>query len=573
MPSDSASAPTNRFGLARSARPGVVEIVTGMNYWDGEKYSPSDASFVLTEDAFVANRVQHRTRLNADLNIIGAVTTTLHDGTTLRSTPVAIALYDPNDGRFTVISTLTNSVGVLVASNRVVFPDAFSGGVCANVVYTLQKGSFEQDVVITGRLNPLDYGFPTNSQIQILTEFYDPPQPEKLRRPIYVEQKEAVRRRKVSPDMMDEVLGFGELVIGTGRAFTPPTATHTNGTQTVVAKEFRTIPQEGRTFLIETINCLSVQKALNSLPECAGGKRTAQEIRSSKARDGYAFIPRPAQTAQAKTKPQRSSTLIAKATRENPRGVVIDYIATVGGGYGTMVFKADATYFVSGPAYYWGAVTIEGGAVFKYPNSTGTDQQGHATTAYIQLNNTVTCKTSSYRPAIFTAGDDDGIGDILTTQQWPGHTGNIGTKYYANPAIYSYWLSAPTLSNVRFCYAQEAVRLEGSYVSGTLSHAQFVNCVRGIVLMNAEDSSGSGEGSGGGGIYLTVNNALLAFVTTAFSASDYGSGSGSGIGGGATFNNCTVDNSQVLLSATQFSSASFKNCIFANVTSLGYPVP
>lgn len=175
-PDDFAGAPTNQFARARgNTKPSVVEIASGMNYWDGEKYSPSVASFDLTVDAFVANQVQHRKRLNADLNIVGAVTTTLRDGTTLRSTPVAIALYDPNDGRFAVVSTITNSVGVLVAANQVVYADAFSGGVCADVVYTLQQGSFEQDVIITGRLNPLDYGFPTNAQIQIVTEFYDPP--------------------------------------------------------------------------------------------------------------------------------------------------------------------------------------------------------------------------------------------------------------------------------------------------------------------------------------------------------------------------------------------------------------
>lgn len=134
----SAPAATNRFAQARaSAGPQVVETATRMNYWDGEQYSPRDASFELTEDAFVANRVQHRTRLNADLNVIGAVTTSLVDGTTLRSTPVALALYNPDDGRFAVVSTVTNSVGVLVASNRVVYPEAFSGGVCADVVYTL----------------------------------------------------------------------------------------------------------------------------------------------------------------------------------------------------------------------------------------------------------------------------------------------------------------------------------------------------------------------------------------------------------------------------------------------------
>src|SRR5207247_9855551 len=153
---------------------------------------------------------------------------------------------------------------------------------------------------------------------------------------------------------------------------------------------------------------------------------------------------------------------------------------------------------------------------------------------------------------------------------YAAYTGTINSAGYANPALWSYWHGAPTLSNVRFCYAQEAIRLEGAYVSGTLSHAQLIHCVRGIVLMNADDGSGSGSGSGGGGIYLTVNNALLAYVQYAFSASDYGSGSGSGVACGAAFNNCTVDHSQVLLNATASSSATFMNCIFANVVSLGY---
>jgi len=528
-----------------------------MNYWDGQQWSPSDASFDLTDDAFVANRVQHRTRLNADLNVIGAVTTTLVDGTTLRSTPVAIALYDPNDGRFAVVSTITNSIGVLVASNQVVYPDAFSGGgVCANVVYTLQAGSFEQDIVITGRLNPVDYGFPTNAQIQIITEFYDPPQPEKMRRPIYVEQKESVRRRKVSPDLMDDVLGFSDLVIGTGRAFTPPTATHTNGAQTVVAKEFRTIPEEGRTFLIETVNCLSIQKALNALPEC-GGARTAQRIHNRS--DGYALVPRPTQTTQAtKAKPQKSPNQLAQANTPTRSGVVIDYVATLSGTLsGTTVFKGDTTYLVLGTVYCNGPVTLEA-AVFKHKVGTS-----------IVLNNSLTCKTSSYRPAVFTCIDDDSIGESLAG--YPGYTGTINPAGYGNPALCSQWSSTPSLSNVRFCYAQEAIRLVGTYVSATLSHAQIINCIRGIVLVNGGSDSGSGSGSGD--FSITVNNALLSFVNYALiKSTDYGSGSGSGPAAYAYLYNCTVDHSQVLANEDYvypYFPVTFKNSILANIGSLG----
>ena len=57
------------------------------------------------------------------------------------------------------------------------YPSAFSG-VCADVLYTMGKASFMQDIVFNGKINPTSYGFPSHTtQIQIITEFYDPPSP------------------------------------------------------------------------------------------------------------------------------------------------------------------------------------------------------------------------------------------------------------------------------------------------------------------------------------------------------------------------------------------------------------
>jgi len=77
----------------------VAEITTGMNYWDGRQWVPSDPSFEVTADAFVATRLQYKVHLNANLNRVGAVTVTSRDGITLRSTPVGIGLYDAASGR------------------------------------------------------------------------------------------------------------------------------------------------------------------------------------------------------------------------------------------------------------------------------------------------------------------------------------------------------------------------------------------------------------------------------------------------------------------------------------------
>src|SRR5947207_6807041 len=217
----------------------LVEMATGMNYWDGRQWVPSDPSFEVTRDAFVAERLQYKVHLKANLNLVGAVTVTTRDGITLRSTPVGIGLYDAASGRSAVIAAITDCAGVLVSSNKVVYENAFSG-VCADVIYTIDRGSFEQDVLIRGRLDLSDYGFPADTtRLQIFTEFFETPQPDRIRRPIRVEQRRANRDRMARPDFVDEVVGFGEFVLATGRAI--HAAIPSSDAAAAVAKEFVTI--------------------------------------------------------------------------------------------------------------------------------------------------------------------------------------------------------------------------------------------------------------------------------------------------------------------------------------------
>jgi hypothetical protein len=85
-------------GVNRGGRR-VVEIATGMNYFDGQNWIPSDPPFEVGADAFIAQRMQHKVSLNANtLNAIGVVTVTTPDGIVLRSTPVGIGLYDAASG-------------------------------------------------------------------------------------------------------------------------------------------------------------------------------------------------------------------------------------------------------------------------------------------------------------------------------------------------------------------------------------------------------------------------------------------------------------------------------------------
>jgi hypothetical protein len=518
----------------------IVELVTGMNYSSNGLWVPSNPSFQISPDgtAFVANQVQHKVRLAANLNAIGTVTITTPDGELLQTTPVGIGLYNAANGDSLIIGAVTNCTGVLVNSNQVVYQNAFSG-VSADVVITLNRGSFEQDVVFTGNINPAEWGFPTNStRIQILTEFYNSPEPDEIVCPIYVEKNQALRNSMVSPDFIDHTLGFGEFVLAGGRAYTAGTNIVNAGAP--IGKEFVTI--SGRTFLIESAQYPMLQPALSALPVI----QVASTRSSGKAKNGYASIPVPHPSPSAVgISLGGNSQRMAQEGMKNRRGVVLDYNATIGGTLGSStVLQGDTTYFVNGGVYCNGNVTIEGNAVFKYPTGN----------ASIQLNNTLTLKTTSYMPAIFTAADDNSVGDTLNTTIWSGYTGTINSGGYANPALINNY--SLTLSNVRFCYAKTAVQ-DGINSSFTISHSQFINCIQGIAIGYA-GGSGSGPGSW---MPVTMNNCLLNNV-------QYLLVDNPGGGGMCNFTNCTIDSSTQIIENANSVQLYFCNSVLANVGSL-----
>jgi RHS repeat-associated protein len=528
----------------------VIEIATGMNFWDGQAWNPSDPTFSASTNGFVASKVQHPVSLSSDLNSIGAVTVRTPDGLLLQSTPVAIALFDSASGQSLIIGSITNTTGIQVSSNQVAYQNAFDG-VCADIYFTENAGSFEADVVITGRINPADYGFPTNStRIQILTEFYNAPDPDEVVRPLYLEQNQAVRNKMAAPDLVDHTLGFGEFVLGPGTAYLAPSASSPHGTGAPTAKEFTTI--SGRRFLIESVPYVTIAKALQSLPPC-GPSGTGAKLRKSKATIGYASIPKAA--TPAKAAPVQAS--LPPARMPNPRkGLVIDYIATIGGTISTpFVFQADTTYLVSSTYICNGPATFEGGSVCKLkPNTT------------IQLNSSVTCKTSSFRPFFITGVDDDSIGDSMNGYSGSGYTGTNNPSGYGNPAIYTAQ-SSLTLNNVRFRYAAEAIRFAGPISSSyTISHSQFVNCVLGIQITGC----GSGTGSGGS-VSITLNNDLMANVQTPLlpSATSWSINT--------VLNHCTIDQSALLVQASiapgNSVTAIFTNSVLANITTLSTGSP
>ena len=278
----------------------LVELATGMNYFDPQlgAWVPSAPEFVPGADgnSFVADRVQQHVRLNANLNMVSAVTLTLADGIVVQATPVGIGLYSPETGQFSLIGSLTNCTGVPVegTTNLVVYANPFSGpGLCCSLYFSIDQGSFSQDVVFTGSFDPRHYGFSTNALIQVITELYDPPEPEWQTSPLYVQTDPALRRSWASPDLLDTTLGFGELVFGPGYAYTMPVAGSPSEGRAPVAKAMVKSPDGLRTFLVESLPYWWLMKEFLALPACNPSGGQARLMPPVDRNAGYAALPRP----------------------------------------------------------------------------------------------------------------------------------------------------------------------------------------------------------------------------------------------------------------------------------------
>lgn len=532
---------------ARLARPGagqMVELATGMNYWDGTNWSQSVPSFQPNsqQGAFVASQVQHVTRVSADINVQGAIGLKTPDGQFLSSTPLGIALYDAASGQSLLLATITNTAGVMISSNQVYFDNAFRGGACASVLYTIERDSFSQDIIFSGYLDPAAYGFPTNTtRIQIITELFQPPTPEILRQPMYVETNSLLRQAMASPDLMDETLTFGRLVIGAGQAYTVPSLLEPAGSASLVAKEF-TQTADGRYFLVESVPYSALQNGFYTLPDCSPNGPTQGAVRRGSLKKMLATLPTPPRGSKSRFVSVSQTPRFAKGFPRVP-SVTIDYRATLSTGPTTA--QADTTYLVSGTVS-GSALTLEGGAVLKYKVG-----------AAINVSSVIMKNSGLYRPVIFTGVDDDTVGESMNGFPSSGYTGTINSSGYANPALGMTQLTL-TASGCVFRYAQKAIQYAATSTSAatiTLSHAQLYKCIRGIDLTWA----GCGSGSGGT-ITVKLNNILMTSVLNPINYTNLSATVT------PTLVNCTVDQVTKLVGGTGTLSYSAVNSVFANIT-------
>jgi hypothetical protein len=185
-----------------------TEIATGLNYTNSARQwiEAKEQIDPLPQGGAAALQGRHQVYFPPDI-YDGVLEVVTSDGRHLRSRPLGVS-YD--DGKnMAWIGALKHSTGMLVGSNKVVYPDAFTG-LNADLVCTYRRSGFECDLVFRTRpASPASYGLaPGDSTLQLFTEFFNTQEPEQI------------------PSVEDEWFGsqdttlkFGSLTMGRGKAF------------------------------------------------------------------------------------------------------------------------------------------------------------------------------------------------------------------------------------------------------------------------------------------------------------------------------------------------------------------
>ena len=176
-----------------------------------------------------------------------------------------------------------------------------------------------------------------------------------------------------------------------------------------------------------------------------------------------------------------TTSVVAKLQVLIPANCVVLY-----GSQTNFTFQGDTTYYISGALNLYGTNTFEGGAVIKYARGASLILNG--------AGNAVQTLASAYRPVIFTARDDNSVGQTIG-----GSTGSPSGYYASAVLVIEQGASCSTLSNLRVSYAQTAFVNWRTDLS--IYNAQFVSCQTGIITVQAGTS---------------VENALFAQTTTNF---------------------------------------------------------
>jgi hypothetical protein len=254
------------------------ELATGLHFRNarGEWEDSREEIEILPSNAgAIASRGQHRAIFPPEIKS-GLIELQMPNGQWLRSRVWGLAYFDSSSGASVLLAEVKSSDGQVVGDNVVVYPDAFTDNILADLRFTYTRSGFEQDVVIRTQIpDPESFGLIRSStKLQVLTEFVEVSQPTKTSRQ--------------AGDLPDQSLVFGQgdgqMTIGAGKAFSVDVEGDATG-HVPVAKGFERLDEaggeSGRDFLIEEVRYEQVAEQLQRLPEAKPYKGASLQRRGT----------------------------------------------------------------------------------------------------------------------------------------------------------------------------------------------------------------------------------------------------------------------------------------------------
>jgi hypothetical protein len=425
---------TNQAGRTVACTNTYKALETGKHYWANGQWLESREEIHIVPGGALATNTPHKVSFSANIKSPVSVAVTTPAGKTLKIRPLGLAYFDFHSEDQVLIAELKDSIGQLITTNQVCYSDAFSN-VLTDVRYAVRKSGIEQDVVLRQRPPlPEDYGMnPTTTWLLMLTEFIDPPSD------VQVVQE---LRRGWTQSTVDRLIKIAGMHIGQGTAFSLGLGQDRRA-GVPVQKHWEVM--EGRTFLIEEVPFPRIVRHLRNLQAATTppGSRPPRRLASK----DLTLPPVLAGDATA------SRSIQLASTRPINQGLVLDFPLESAG---DVLLKADETYLVTGTVNLTNLV-IEGGTVVKYN-----------TNSSINVIGPIQCLTGPYRPATFTAIDDDSIGTSMSTGPLNGT--------YADCALSLSQSNVLAYLNIR--YANAAIYCINGDCS--LTHSQFISCGVGL---------------------------------------------------------------------------------------------
>lgn len=493
-----------------------TELATGLNYRDAQgNWQETKEEFETVPGWAVARKGPHKVALAYNLNTAGAVAITMPDGQVMRGQVLGLSYLDPGTGQSVLLADLKDCVGKVISPNQVLYEDAFTD-VKADVRFTYTKAGIEQDIILREQLpDPGLIGMkPATTRIAVMTEFINPPAGT-TSRPLLDSSATDTN------SLPDDQVNFGSMWLGEGRAFDVGQEGGTSGAMTGqrrVGKKWSTVG--GRTFLLEEIPVSEIKTNLDQLPKQAGllPKSSVKELAQMEF------------PARRETPTEEKQLEVASAMPSQP-GFVLDYVA-LNSGLTNYTFQGDMTYYISASIVLSGKSTFEGNAVLKFATNGGLQ------ISPASASPSIVWQAGAYRPVVFTAKDDNSVGENTGT-------GNP-TGYYGNPMLTLAMFSPQVpLTGLRVSYANTAF---GCYSgSVTLNDVQFVNCQNGFSL---------------GGANVFLGNVLFANTKTNFVFQG---------GSTVTAQHVTFNGNSYMVAAPSYNTGcalALTNCVMANVTNL-----